>query len=89
MLDRNNNELKDWDLFKFTDGWQLIYETFKDWNELKFRGYTFTSREDFDTDKLSDFKFEIIGTSKEWVNPKYYDEVKRERLKRGEHFLDS
>lgn len=89
MLDFNKKELKDWDLFKFRDWWQLIYETFSKGEELKFKGYSFESKQDFDANKLSDFKFEIVWNNKEWVNPKYYDEVKRERLKRGEYFLDS
>lgn len=89
MLDKNKQQLKDWDLFKFTDWWQLIYETFSDWKELKFKWYSFTSRQDFDTNKLSDFKFEIIWTAKEGINPKYYDVVKRERIKRWDYFLDS
>lgn len=89
MLDKNKQELKAWDLFKFTDGWQLVYETFKDKSWLKFKWYSFTSRQDFDTKNLSDFKFEIVWTSKDWISPKYYDVVKRERIKRWEHFLDS
>ena len=89
MLDKNKQQLKAWDLFKFTDGGQLVYETFQDGDDLKFKGYSFTSRQDFDTKKLTDFKFEIVGNNREWIDPKYYDVVKRERLKRWEFFLDS
>lgn len=89
MIDKNKQELKAWDLFKFTDGWQLIYETFSKGEELKFKGYSFESKQDFDANKLSDFKFEIVGTRKDWIDAKFYDVVKTERVRRWEHFLDS
>lgn len=89
MLDKNKKELKAWDLFKFTDGWQLIYQTFSKWDHLKFKGYSFVSRKDFDTDDLSDFKFEIIWSEKDWIDANYYEIAKREQEKNWVRFLDS
>ena len=89
MLDKNKRQLQSWDLFRFTDGWQLIYETFKKWDKLLFKWYSFQSRKDFDTKDLSDFKFEIVGDKDWWFDDRYYDVIKRERMKNWEHFLDS
>ena len=89
MLDKNKQQLKAWDLFKFTDWGSLIYEAFSKWDKLLFKGYSFESKQDFDSWNLSDFKFEIVGTAKDWLDERSYDYIKRERLKRGERFLDS
>ena len=40
-------------------------------------------------DDLSDFKFEIIWTTKDGIDPKYYDIAKREKTKKWIRFLDS
>jgi hypothetical protein len=85
LIDYNKQELKAWDLFKFRDGWQIIYEVV-DWG---FTWYSQKMKEIFPIDKLDNFKFEIVGNSKDWIDPKYSDYVVIERMKRGEYFLDS
>lgn len=85
LLDYNKQELKAWDLFKFRDGGQIIYEVVDWW----FTGYTQQMKEIFPIDKLDNFKFEIVWNKKDWIDPKYSDYVVIERMKRGEMFLDT
>ena len=85
LLDFNKQELKAWDLFKFRDGWQIIYEVVDWW----FTGYTQQMKEIFPIDKLDNFKFEIVWNKKDWIDHKYSDYVVIERMKRGEMFLDT
>lgn len=92
MKDINKRELQPWDLFKFVEGvdqnWD-IFETFKADGKLLFKGYTFQSNKAYGTNKLVDSKFEIIWNNKEWLDESSYDYVRRERMRRGEFFLDS